>query len=144
MQAPLMRDYVKAYFTLYERFEQEQKSPVSHRGRPFDYETKSLILFFTITMLRRIKTFQAQWRWLKQHPEEAQMLDLDEIPVRTTLSRRFKALYPSLQAVIAYLGEWAEALGPEFDSRVLVEDASLFKAHGPVWHQSDRQAQRIP
>jgi hypothetical protein len=27
---------------------------------------------------------------------------------------------------------------------VLVEDASLFKAHGPVWHQSDRQASRIP
>lgn len=72
------------------------------------------------------------------------MLGLEEIPVHTTLSRRFKALYPTLQAFIAYLSQWAGGLTPEFDSQVLVEDASLFKAHGPVWHQSDRQAQRVP
>jgi len=144
MKAPSMHDYVKAYFTLYERFEQERTRQISHRGHPFDYETKVLIVFFTIMMIRRIKAFQAQWRWLEQHPEEAKMLGLEEIPVRTTLSRRFKALYPTLQAFIAYLSQWAEALAPEFDSRVLVEDASLFKAHGPVWHQSDRQEGRVP
>lgn len=144
MKAPSKHDYVNAYFTLYERFEQEQGKQVSHRGHPFDYETKSLIVFFTMMMIRRIKAFQTQWRWLHEHPEEARMLGLVEIPVRTTLSRRFKALYPILQAFIAYLGKWVEALSPEFDSRVLIEDASLFKAHGPVWHQSDRQAQRIP
>jgi hypothetical protein len=144
MQAPSMHDYVRAYFTLYEHFEQEHRRQVSHRGHPFDYETKSLILFFTIMMIRRVKACQAQWRWLNKHPEEARMLGLEEIPVRTTLSRRFKALYPTLQGFIAYLGEWAEALSPRFDSRVVVEDASLFKAHGPVWHQSDRQAGYIP
>jgi len=144
MKAPSMHDYAKAYFTLYEHFEQEQKKQARHRGHPFDYETKELIVFFTVMMIRHIKAFQAQWRWLNQHLEEARMLGLKEIPVRTTLSRRFKALYPTLQAFIAYLSQWAEALGPEFDSRVLIEDASLFKAHGPVWHQSDRQAQRIP
>ncbi len=144
MQAPSMHDYVKTYFTLYERFEQEQKSQVCHRGHPFDYETKALIVFFSIMLMRRIKAFQTQWHWLNKHPEEARMLGWEEIPVRTTLSRRFKALYPILQGFIAYLGTWAEALGPEFDSQVLVEDASLFKAHGPVWHQSDRQAERIP
>ena len=35
-------------------------------------------------------------------------------------------------------------LGPDFNSQVLVEDASLFKALGPVWHQSDRKANRTP
>jgi hypothetical protein len=49
-----------------------------------------------------------------------------------------------LQAFIAFVGRWAETLSLEFDSRVLIEDASLFKAHGPVWHQSDRLAGRIP
>jgi hypothetical protein len=43
------------------------------------------------------------------------------VPVRTTLSRRYKALYPVLQAFIAYLGQWAEKLSPEFDSQVLME-----------------------
>jgi hypothetical protein len=49
MPAPSQTDYVKIYFTLYERFEQEQKAG-SHRGHPFDYETKVLILFFTMMM----------------------------------------------------------------------------------------------
>jgi hypothetical protein len=35
-------------------------------------------------------------------------------------------------------------LDPAFDSRELYEDKSLFKAQGPVWHQSDRPAGRIP
>lgn len=57
MKAPSMHDYVKAYFTLYERFEQEKEG--CHRGHPFDYPTKVLIVFFTIMMIRRIKAFQA-------------------------------------------------------------------------------------
>jgi hypothetical protein len=143
MPAPSMTDYVRTYFTLYERFEQEQKAGV-HRGHPFDYETRVLIVFFTMMMIRRITTFKAQHRWLKKHQSEAQELGFYQIPVRTTLSRRYKSLYPTLQAFIAYLGQWAEALGPEFASQVLIEDASLFKAHGPVWHQSDRKANHVP
>jgi len=144
MQAPSMHDYVKAYFTLYERFEQEQQNLALHRGHPFDYEMKALIFFFTLMQVRRIKGFRTQWRWLLLHPEVVVWLGFETVPVRTTLSRRYKTLYPLLQAFIAYLGQWAETLSTEFDSQVLIEDASLFKAHGPVWHQSDRQAQRIP
>lgn len=144
MQAPSMHDYVRTYFTLYERFEQEQNSVVGHRGHPFDYEMKALVFFFTLMQIRHIKGFKTQWRWLTQHPEVVIWLDFETVPVRTTLSRRFKSIYPVLQAFIAYLGHWAEALSTEFDSQVLIEDASLFKAHGPVWHQSDRQAQRVP
>lgn len=143
MQAPSMTDYVKIYFTLYDRFEQGQKGG-SHRGHPFDYETKYLILFFTIMMIRRITAFKAQHRWLQHHNNERQSLGFEKIPDRTTLSRRYRQLYPTIQAFIAFLGQWAEALGPEFDSQVLIEDASLFKAQGPVWHQSDREANRVP
>jgi hypothetical protein len=138
-----MTDYVKIYFNLYTRFEQEQQE-VSHRGHPFDYETKCLILFFTIMMIRRITAFKAQQRWLKHHTDEWRALGFERVPDRTTLSRRYRQLYPTLQAFIVYLGHWAEALSPEFDSQVLIEDASLFKAQGPVWHQSDREANHIP
>ena len=143
MQAPSKSDYVRTYFTLYERFEQGQKA-VSHRGRPHSYETKYLILFFTIMMIRRITAFKAQRRWLNHHPDELRPLGFETVPDRTTLSRRYRQLYPTIQAFIAYLGQWAEALSPEFDSQVLIEDASLFKAHGPVWHQSDRKVDHIP
>jgi hypothetical protein len=143
MQAPSQADYVMAYFTLYDRFQQEQACSV-HYGHPFDYEDKVLIVFFTMMMIRRITTFKAQHRWLENHPEEAVQLNFEQVPHRTTLCRRFKSLYSTLQAFIAFLGDWASALGPEFDSRALIEDGSLFKAHGPVWHQSDRKVGRVP
>lgn len=143
MTAPSVNDYVKTYFTLYERFEQEQNTS-NHCGHPYDYETKTMILFFTIMLVRRIHAFKTQHRWLVQHSDLAKQIGFERIPVRTTLSRRFKQLYPTLQAFIAFLGAWAENLNQDFDSQVLIEDASLFKAHGPVWHQADRVANRIP
>lgn len=143
MWAPTRADYVKAYFTLFERFQQEREGVV-HYGHPFEYADQVLIVFFTMMSIRRITAFKAQHRWLMSHLHIAIALGFEQIPVRTTLSRRYKSLYPILQAFIAYVGCWAEALHPQFDRRVLIEDASLFKADGPVWHQSDRLADRVP
>jgi hypothetical protein len=143
MQAPTRADYVKAYFTLFAYFEQEREKVV-HPGHPFTYADQVLIVFFTMMSIRRITAFKAQHRWLLSHLHIALALGFAQIPVRTTLSRRYKTLYPILQAFIAFVGRWAEALHPQFDSRVLIEDASLFKANGPVWHQSDRLAGRVP
>jgi hypothetical protein len=143
MQAPSQADYVAVYFTLFDRFQQEPGNGV-HYGHPFDYQAKILIVFFTLMVIRRITAFKTQHRWLVNHPEEAEQLQFEHIPHRTTLARRFKALYPILQGFIAFVGQWASALSPAFDSRTLIEDGSLFKAQGPVWHQSDREAGRIP
>lgn len=143
MQAPTRADYVRVYFTLFERFQQERGKNI-HSGHPFEYADRILIVFFTMMSIRRITSFKAQHRWLLQHLQEAIVLGFEQIPHRSTLSRRYKTLYPTVQAFITFVGRWAEALQPEFDSRVLVEDASLFKACGPVWHQADRLAGRVP
>lgn len=143
MQAPTRADYVRTYFTLFEYFEQE-RGQVAHPGHPFEYADQVLIVFFSMMIARRITAFKAQHRWLMQHLHEALPLGFEQIPHRITLSRRYQTLSPTVQAFIAFVGRWAEALHPEFDSRVLIEDASLFKAHGPVWHQSDRLAGRVP
>jgi hypothetical protein len=143
MQAPTRADYVRVYFTLFECFEQEREK-VIHYGHPFEYADRVLIVFFTMMSVRRITAFKAQHRWLMSHLQIAIVLGFEQIPVRTTLSRRYKTLYPILQAFIAFVGGWAEALHPQFESHVLIEDASLFKADGPVWHQSDRLAGRVP
>ena len=66
------------------------------------------------------------------------------MPDRSTLSRRYKRLYGVLQAFIAFTGQYAEAVDEAFDSQHLYEDKSLFKAQGPVWHESDRLTGRIP
>jgi hypothetical protein len=96
-------------------------------------------------MIRRITADKAQHRWLKHHEDEMLVPGFEQVPDRTTLSHRNKQFYPTIQAFIAFLGQWAEGLCPEFDSQVLmIKDASLFKAQGPVWHQSDREANRVP
>src|SRR3970282_1287608 len=100
MQAPTRADYVRVYFTLFERFQQEREQEV-HYGHPFEYADQVLIVFFTMMSIRRITAFKAQ--------HIAIALGFEQIPVRTTLSRRYKTLYPILQAFIAFVGRWAEA-----------------------------------
>lgn len=143
MVTPTFADYVQLLFTLFERFLQ-QPAAHRHRGHPFVYLHQALIVFFIIMQHRHIFGFKAQHRWLEQHPEWPSRLGLDAVPHRTTLSRRYKALYPMVQDFIAFLGQYAEDLDPMLNSQHLYEDKSLFKAQGPVWHQSDRQAGRIP
>ena len=143
MKLPSQNDYVDTYFTLFELFQQDRNQRAG-RGRPFTYQDQILIMFFTMMLLKRITAFKAQHRWLINHPQEMFRLGMTAIPHRTTLSRRFKDLYDTIQAFTFFIGWWAEMLNPDYDSQVLVEDASLFKAHGPVWHQSDRKANRIP
>jgi len=143
MVTPTFADYVELSFTLFERFWQ-QEAARSHCGRPFVYQPKALLVFFVVMQQRRLFRFKAQHRWLQQHPDLRQHIGLPEVPNRTPLSRRYKDLYPVLQDFIAFLGQYAEGLAPQFTSQDLYTDKSLFKAQGPVWPQSDRQAGRIP
>ena len=143
MALPTFANYVTLLWTLFDRFIQSQSARV-HRGHPFVYQHQRLIVFFTLMHFRQIFHFKTQHRWLTQHLDYRQVLGLATVPHRTTLSRRYKALYPILQDFVAFLAQYAEDLDPAFNSRELYEDKSLFKAQGPVWHQSDRQAGRIP
>lgn len=143
MVNPTFADYVDLLFNLFERF-WHHDSAQPHRGHPFVYEQKALIVFFLLMQQRRLFRFKAQRRWLVHHSEMRTVFGFDSVPDRTTLSRRYKALYDVLQDFIAFLGTYAEDLDPRFTSEALYTDKSLFKAQGPVWHQADRQAGRIP
>lgn len=72
------------------------------------------------------------------------MLEWQSVPDRSTLSRRYKALYAIIHAFSAFLGQDSEPLGEEMRTKHLNEDQSLFKAQGSVWHQSDRKRDRLP
>lgn len=143
MEAPTRADYVQVYFTLFAQFEQAQP-PAPRRGRCYTYTQRLLIVFFTSMMLRRITEFKAQHRWLTSHPDDVQQLGFAAIPHRTTLMRRYKGLAPTIAAFVEFVGQWAETVDAACASDVLVVDGSLFKARGPVWHQSDRSQGRVP
>ena len=143
MDKPTSTDYVQLLYNLFDRFMQQHPLPVQ-RGHPFEYRHKLLIAFFTIMHMKHIFQFQTQWRWLTTHSEDRHQLGFETVPHRTTLERRYKQLYTLLQLFIVFVGETAEPLGQTFASHDLNEDKSLFKAQGPVWHQSDREIGRIP
>jgi hypothetical protein len=143
MLPPTNEDYIQVINQLVEQFEQQHTRPQT-RGRLLTYSQRVLLGFFILMQFRTIVGFKAQRRWLETHPEEARRLGFPRLPHRTTLSRRYKQLAPYLQELMAYVGQWAEGLGEEFSSHHVDEDKSLFKARGPVWHQTDREAGVIP
>ncbi len=143
MEAPTRTDYIDVYFTLFTQFEQTHPA-VAGRGRPFTYPQRGLIVVFTLMLIRRITDIKAQRRWLETHPTEAAHVGLHKVPHRTTLMRRYKRLAPTVAAFVEFVGQWAETVEATCASDVLVIDGSLFKARGPVWHQSARMQGRVP
>jgi hypothetical protein len=143
MEVPTRTDYIDVYFTLFAQFEQAH-APVAGRGRPLTYAQRVLIVVFTLMLIRRITEFKAQRRWLETHPVEAAQLGLHKLPHRTTLMRRYKRIAPTVAAFVEFVGKWAETVEATCSSDILVIDGSLFKARGPVWHQSDRMQSRVP
>lgn len=140
---PTFNDYVDLIYNRFEAFVQSSNE-AKQRGHPYVYQEQSMIVFFMWMQFKKLDDFKTQWRWLKQHPSDLVVLKWDKVPHRTTLSRRYKALYGVIQDFIAFLGQTSEALGTAMRTKQLNEDQSLFKALGPVWHQSDRQQGRIP
>ena len=143
MSTPTFCDYLellRACFTAYQGVALEGR----RRGPRYTYSQVSLVLFFSVMLLRRTCGAKAQRRWLVAHPEECVLFGLEQVPSRWTLSRRWKKLSPTIEGFVDWLGEWAEDLEEAFRSTDLFEDKSLFKALGPIWHQKDRQAGRIP
>ena len=140
---PTFNDYVKLIYNRFEAFVQSSDE-VAKLGKPYTYQSQHMIVFFMWMQFKKIYQFKTQWRWLKQHPESLSVLSWETIPDRSTLSRRYKALFPIIQAFSAFLGQTSDGLGSEMSTKHLNEDQSLFKAQGSVWHQSDRQQDRIP
>jgi hypothetical protein len=140
---PTFNDYVSLIYNRFEAFVQSSDE-VKKLGKPYTYQNQNMIVFFMWMQFKKIYKFKAQWRWLKQHPDSLSVLDWESIPHRSTISRRYKALYTVMQAFSAFLGQASAALGTEMSTKHLNEDQSLFKAQGAVWHQSDRKVGRIP
>jgi len=144
-EVPALTDYVSLIITLFDLFKQYHSEPTGAKhGRPFTYAEGMFIVFFMLMQFRQLYTFKAQWRWLHKHPAMLELLGWADVPHRTTIARRYRALYERVQEFVLFIGEYAPELDEQFSQAHLVEDKSLFKALGPVWHQSDRKAGRIP
>ena len=144
-KSPQLTDYVRLIIELFDRFRQERSARAGAKlGRPFRYSEESFVIFFMLMQYRRIYASKSQWRWLHKHPEVVETLGWEQIPLCTTIGRRYKRLYELLQLFVLYIGQNRSGLAEQLDQSHLVEDKSLFKARGPVWHERMRKAGRIP
>lgn len=143
MDQPTLTDYAHLIMTLYDKFSQSNPFVLQYQNLCI-YKYREMIIFFMLMQCRRIYEFKAQRRWLEAHPEIVALLAFATVPHRTTLSRRYKKLGEVITEFTAFVGDHVADLDEAFTSNHLVEDKSLYKALGPVWHQSDRQEGRIP
>lgn len=145
MDNPTLTDYVSIICTLFKQFRQEHlRKNGPKRGCPLTYSEESFVIFFMLMQFRRIYQFKTQRRWLENHHEVLANLGWETVPHRTQISRRYKQLYNVLQDFSSFVAQYASSLDDLLSLKHLVADESLFKARGPVWHQSDRKANRIP
>lgn len=144
MDKPTLTDYVTLIFTLFDKFTQQMNPNSLKIGHPLTFSDKTFIVVFIFLQFRQITGFKTQKRWLDTHPEIIHILEWERVPHRTTFSRRYKNLYDVLQSFSQFVGQDVSDLDEAFANTHLAEDKSLFKTSGPVWHQSDRKAGRIP
>jgi hypothetical protein len=139
---PNIEDYIRTMNVLLEKFEIQQTE--KKKGHPFTYRLRTMLIFFTFMHLRQIIGFKAKERWLKNHPWQARQFGFMSIPVRTTISRRYKTVDKLLESLIVFVARETAPLDARLGAEVAVSDKSLFKTQGPVWHQKQRLAGIIP
>lgn len=143
MDKPTLTDYAHLIITLFDQFIQTNPFILQYQNL-CTYKYREMIFFFMLMQFRRTYEFKSQHRWLEVHPEIRELLNFQTIPHRTTLSRQYKKLGEVVTEFTAFIGDQVADLDEAFANNHLAEDKSLFKANGPVWHQSDRQQGRIP
>ncbi len=99
---PSQDDYVETDLPLFEIL-QQGRSEQRKRGRPSAYTDKALIVFFPMMLIKRITAVKAQHRWLVNHPVEVRRFGFETVPHRTTLSRRFRQLYATIQEFTIFI-----------------------------------------
>lgn len=145
VQSPTLTDYVSVIMQLFDQFMQHpiDKETVK-QAKSLTYSPDSFIIFFMLMQFRGIYGFKTQRRWLTHHPAMLEILGWQQSPHRTTIARRYKALYEVIEAFVSFIGQYAADLSEQFNPTHLVIDKSLFKARGPVWHQRDRKVGKVP
>jgi len=121
------------------------------RGRPRTYPDRLFLQAVVVMIVRHRHTVHALLSVLAQPTAEMQtlrgLLTVDgRFPARRTWERRLQAIPATRPAQIGCLGRalvsliqpWARC------GRAAAIDSTVWRAHGGVWHQKDREAGIVP
>jgi hypothetical protein len=114
------------------------------RGRPCIYSLKDITVFFHAMILKRITCFKTMHGFLINNPSWALIFGFKEgIPHRTTLARRFKALYAFVKEQIRHMGNVLTAKRISASNMCSV-DSTLHSACGNIWHKKHKKINFVP
>lgn len=113
------------------------------RGHPYHYSEEVMLKVFLLMVLKKIKQFAALHRYLQAHEAERVACGLAQMPDESTLRKRLKTLKPVVKRQVSAWGRALLKQGVSSPDLVAV-DKKMIEAQGPLWHQTDRQQNRIP
>ncbi len=124
----------------YENYEKENSSE-----KLYLYKQSTFLLFFVIMTLKKVYKFKAMHRWLENNSKEALEIGFTtSIPVRTTISRRYKSLENHLLKLIEFISLSVNYIDKQFETKHQFVDKSLYKAEGNLWHSKDQKNGTVP
>lgn len=109
----------------------------------YSYSERSMVKVFAYGLIKGIREFKALHDHLEGKPEVRNWLKWQQVPHRTTLSRRFKGLPEKLCSLIAEVYQ-KFVITEQIEEMVMSVDSSLMRAQGNVWHKKDRDAGVLP
>jgi Transposase DDE domain len=122
----------------------ERACPRKGPGRKPDIPDWVMAVLIMIAVLKRKKSKNSQYRFLKEHRRELRdWLRTSEFPSRSTYYDRYRRAHQLFEQAIQLQGQMALAEGVT-DATTVAVDKSLIAARGPLWHASDRKQNRIP
>ena len=109
----------------------------------YSYSELSMVRVFVYGLIKGIREFKTLHDHLEGKAEVQSWLGWQQVPHRTTLSRRFKALPEKLCSLIAEVYQ-KFVTSEQIRETVMSVDSSLMQAQGNVWHKKDREAGVLP
>lgn len=103
------------------------------RGRPFVYSQASMTLFFMVMAIKKIYSFKAMTKYVKQHYAD---FGFAKAPSRKTIRRRFLSLPCCIHWLLPEVVRQCQELDyPTFRCSWAFVDKSVFRALGGLWHK---------
>ena len=120
--------------------------PQSKRGKPRTYSARAFSLLAVVAVT--LRTFKASelHRLLLHDVALRRALEMEAVPHRTTIERRWQQLLPELEAQVATLGQCIiKEVAPDgTQPPTSAIDGRMYEAQGPKWHKKQRREGRIP
>ena len=116
---------------------------LAEHSYPYQYQDLPLIKLFVYARIEGISGFQTLQKHLELRADVVELLGLEGVPHRKTLSTRFRSLPEVVSHMLTQLTDMFIETG-DVDASIASVDSTLLHAQGNVWHKKQRDKGELP